>query len=62
MSFRIHKSEDGPSWGEVICDACGRGSPPAAEIIAGHGLNNMGWRCSGGTHFCPDCTPKENDQ
>lgn len=40
----------------IGCDApgCSVKAPPAAEIMAGHGLNNMGWRCSGGTHFCPE--------
>lgn len=28
-------------------------APSTPEILAGHGLNNMGWRCSGGTHLCP---------
>lgn len=38
------------------CDApgCETMSPPAADIIAGHGLNQMGWNCTGGRHFCPE--------
>lgn len=39
---------------EIRCDKCGVLAPPAEEIMAGHGLNNMGWRCSGGKHLCPD--------
>lgn len=39
----------------IKCDAdmCEAMAPQSKEILAGHGLNNMGWRCSGGTHFCP---------
>jgi len=39
----------------ITCDKCGKPAPPAAEIMAAHGLNRMGWRCMGGTHYCPDC-------
>lgn len=35
-------------------EGCPAEAPPAAELIAGHGLVNMGWRCSGGKHFCPE--------
>lgn len=35
-------------------DGCETMSPPADEILAGHGLVNMGWLCSGGTHYCPE--------
>jgi len=38
---------------EIKCDVCGVEAPPAADILAGHGLNRMGWHCSGGTHICP---------
>lgn len=40
----------------IRCDAkgCVAVAPPASEIIAGNGLNNMGWDCHGGVHFCPD--------
>ena len=44
---------------EIRCDTCKRPAPPAAEIMAGHGLNRMGWKCSGGTHLCPDCKAPE---
>lgn len=39
----------------ILCDAegCEVKSPPAAEVIEGGGLVNMGWECHGGTHFCP---------
>jgi hypothetical protein len=43
----------------IQCDKCETMSPPAAEILAGHGLNNMGWHCFGGTHLCPDHAPPE---
>lgn len=49
------------AWSEnnrvyVQCDTCGIDAPPAAEIMAAHGLNRLGWTCSGGTHFCPQCS------
>lgn len=37
----------------IACDGCGVMAPPAADILAGHGLVNMGWHCAGGTHICP---------
>lgn len=39
----------------IRCDApgCDVMSPPAEKILAGRGLNNMGWECHGGTHLCP---------
>lgn len=46
----------------ITCDGCGTKAPPASEILAGHGLNNMGWRCSGGTHLCPSCKPEETSK
>ena len=44
------------SYQGIKCDAsgCTTKAPPSEEILKGHGLNNMGWRCVGGTHFCPD--------
>lgn len=36
------------------CDCCDTMAPPAAEIARGHGLINMGWHCSGGSHRCPE--------
>lgn len=37
----------------IKCDKCEVMSPPAEALLKGHGLNNMGWHCSGGTHLCP---------
>jgi hypothetical protein len=39
----------------IQCDeeGCKTTSPPAAEILRGHGLVNMGWSCAGGKHYCP---------
>lgn len=34
-------------------DGCEIVAPPAAEVLKGHGLNNMGWHCKGGAHYCP---------
>jgi len=39
------------------CDQCDTMAPPAADILRGHGLVNMGWYCSGGTHLCPTHAP-----
>ncbi len=56
MSARTVKDEiTGASSVLVQCDICSREAPPAAEILAGFGLNRMGWECHGGTHICPDC-------
>ncbi len=38
----------------IKCDRCETLAPPAAEVLKGHGLVNMGWQCTGGTHLCPD--------
>lgn len=48
----------------IQCDepGCETMSPPAAEVLAGHGLNNMGWHCSGGTHICPVHAPEKPDK
>lgn len=40
-------------------DKCKTVAPPAKEILAGHGLINMGWHCSGGIHHCPLHSGKE---
>jgi hypothetical protein len=40
---------------EVRCDTCGTEAPPAAEILAAHGLVRLGWWCSGGRHICERC-------
>lgn len=39
----------------IKCDTphCQTLAPPPADIQAGNGLINMGWRCSGGKHYCP---------
>lgn len=34
-------------------EGCETMAPPAGEILAGHGLVNMGWECHGGVHICP---------
>lgn len=38
---------------QIHCDVCDLPAPPADEIMKGHGLNRMGWKCSGGSHLCP---------
>lgn len=42
----------------IGCDGCTVKAPAQREIMKGHGLNNMGWRCYGGTHFCPSCVAR----
>lgn len=44
----------------IKCDAedCKVLAPPSKEILAGHGLNNMGWRCIDGSHYCHDHAAK----
>ena len=37
----------------IKCDKCATMAPDARTIMDGHGLNNMGWACSGGSHLCP---------
>lgn len=37
----------------IACDVCKEPAPSAVEIQRGHGLVNMGWKCSGGAHICP---------
>ena len=51
---RREEMDDGNALIVITCDKCGREAPPATEILAGHGLNNMGWRCRGGSHLCPE--------
>lgn len=41
----------------IRCDKCNRPAPPDDDIFINRGLNNMGWHCFGGTHFCPDHHP-----
>lgn len=56
MSARIISDEiTGARSVEVRCDTCGKHAPSAAEILAAHGLQRMGWACSGGTHVCEGC-------
>lgn len=50
----VNRALDGSYIG-LQCDTCAKPSPSTQEIMAGHGLNRMGWHCSGGTHICPDC-------
>lgn len=47
---------------QILCDTCSRPAPSGGEIMAGGGLNRMGWACSGGTHLCPDCVPPKEDK
>ena len=37
----------------LACDTCGEMAPSSKEIMAAHGLINLGWYCSGGVHICP---------
>lgn len=43
----------------IACDTCRKEAPAAVEISRGHGLNNMGWQCAGGTHICDDCPHRD---
>lgn len=38
----------------IHCDICNRVAPPPKEVFAAHGLNRLGWHCTGGSHICPD--------
>lgn len=38
----------------IVCCVCRKPAPPVREIMKAHGLNSMGWRCSGGSHLCPE--------
>lgn len=60
----IIKNKETGAYSGIQCDAkgCETKAPSAKEIMQGHGLNNMGWRCSGGTHFCPDHATEEDIQ
>lgn len=53
----IVKDEITADYIGIQCDACETMAPDVKAIQEGHGLNNMGWYCSGGTHFCPDHAP-----
>lgn len=50
----VRRDERGEYVG-LGCDTCPTMAPDSAAIIAGHGLVNIGWYCSGGTHICPSC-------
>jgi len=52
----IYRDQKTGEYGGIRCDepGCEVKAPPSKEILAAHGLNRMGWRCSGGTHFCPE--------
>lgn len=45
--------DDNGDYVGIKCDECPTMAPPADEVLRGHGLVNMGWHCSGGTHLCP---------
>lgn len=42
-------------YSHIECDVegCGVRSPPPVELLAGHGLMNMGWFVGPGVHRCP---------
>jgi hypothetical protein len=47
----------------IHCNDCGTPAPPGDQILAGRGLNNMGWHCVGGSHLCPEhAPPRESTQ
>ena len=52
----ILREIDTGKYAGIMCDVegCKTMAPDAREIMAGHGLNNMGWQCWGGTHLCPE--------
>lgn len=43
----------------IRCDCCGQPAPPTDNRIINHGLNGIGWHCTGGKHVCPapTCQP-----
>lgn len=51
--------DDQDQYLTIKCDLpdCDVRAPEAGEILAGRGLNNMGWHCSGGSHLCPTHAP-----
>lgn len=50
----IKRDEETKEYIGIQCDRCETLAPPAKTILEGQGLNNMGWRCSGGSHLCPE--------
>lgn len=55
MSAVFDENTEPRQYLHIRCDEpdCTTISPPAKEVLKGHGLVNMGWHCSGGKHFCP---------
>lgn len=53
----IVKDEITADYIGIQCDVCETMAPDAEAIREGHGLNNMGWLCSGGSHLCPSHAP-----
>ncbi len=51
----IVRDEISKAYLGIKCDLCPVVAPPTEEIMRGHGLVNMGWKCSGGSHICPEC-------
>lgn len=45
----------------IQCDVCETMAPDVEAIQQGHGLNNMGWHCSGGSHLCPSHAPPRTE-
>ena len=55
----IKRDEKTREYLGIACDICSASAPPAKEIMAAHGLVQMGWYCKGGTHICPGCEHPE---
>lgn len=49
----IHRNQKG-EFLAILCDTCSKQSPPTADVCINNGLNNMGWVCKGGTHYCSE--------
>lgn len=54
----IERNEKG-EFVRIRCDNCNKPAPPDSDLIVYRGLNNMGWRCSGGTHLCQNCVTND---
>lgn len=50
----IVKDEITADYIGIQCDVCETMAPDADAIREGHGLNNMGWLCSGGLASLPE--------
>lgn len=50
---------DKKEFERIRCDVCGEPAPSIPDRIINHGLNGLGWKCSGGKHVCPapTCQP-----